>query len=252
MSGRSTRPGPRSLAGLRWLARVGASSGDPLGLVMGWSRAVLNDHLARLTAAGLVRRIPMTRGEGSLIIVTREGARMGGATTAPRGSAPTSWAHTVACAWTSAWFEVRGRDWLSSREIAHDDSWRGRVAYTDGQGRSHRLHHRPDLGTFVGDAKQPVAVEVELQRKSLARLQGILAMYSDRMIGSHRGLAGVLYIAGDPVIATAVRTAASTVQLDEHPGGRLRILELADVIAQTRAVADTSPAAHTATSEGAR
>ena len=219
---------------------------------MGWSRAVLNDHLARLVAAGLVRRIPMTRGEGSLIIVTREGARMGGATTALRGFAPTSWAHAVACAWASAWFEVRGRDWRSSREISHDDGWRGRVAYTDGQGRSHRLRHRPDLGTFVGDARRPVAVEVELQRKSLARLQGILAMYRDRMMGSDGDLAGVLYIAGDPVVATAVRTAASTVRLDEHPGGRLRILELADVIAQTRAAAGASPTAHTADLEGAR
>jgi hypothetical protein len=31
-------PGPRSQAGLQWLARVGASSGEPLALVMSWSR----------------------------------------------------------------------------------------------------------------------------------------------------------------------------------------------------------------------
>jgi len=243
VSAGSTRPGPRSLAGLRWLARIGASPAEPPGLVMGWSRAALHDHLARLVAAGFVWRIPMTRGDGSLVVVTRDGARMGGATRAPRNLAPTSWAHTVACAWASAWFEVRGRDWLSGREIAHDDGWRGRVAYTDGAGRSHRLHHRPDLGTYVGDAKRPVAVEVELQRKSLARLHGILTMYADRTTRLDGDLAGVVYITGNPRVAAAVRTAADSMEL----GARLRVIALDDVIAQTRDTArETRTARHPA------
>ncbi|MGI9097116.1 MAG: hypothetical protein ACR2H2_01245 [Solirubrobacteraceae bacterium] len=237
MTTRPARPGPQSLAGLQWLARVGASPGEPLALVMGWGHTALHKHLARLIATGLVWRIPMTRGEGSLLVVTRDGARIAGAHAAPRGLGPTSWAHAVACAWTSAWFEVRGRDWLSTSEVAQDDGWRGRVAYTDGRGRSHRLRHTPDLGTYVGDPGRPVAVEVELQRKSLARLQGILAMYADRTMGPDGDLAGVVYITGTTVVAAGVRTAASAVQLDEHPGGRLRVLALGDVITQTRDVA---------------
>jgi hypothetical protein len=180
----------------------------------------------------------MTRGEGSLLVVTRDGARMAGASRAPRGLGPTSWAHTVACAWTSAWFEVRGRDWLSTSEVAQDDGWRGRVAYTDGRGRSHRLRHTPDLGTYVGDPGRPVAVEVELQRKSLARLQGILAMYADRTTRPDGDLAGIVYITANADVASAVRAAASAVHLDEHPGGRLRMLALEDVITQTRAAAN--------------
>jgi hypothetical protein len=242
MSAHSKRPGPQSLAGLRWLARVGASPGEPLALVMGWGHSALHRHLARLIATGLVRRVPMTRGEGSLLVVTRDGARMGGASQAPRGLGPTSWAHTVACAWTSAWFEIRGRDWLSSHEVAQDDNWRGRVTYTDGRGRSHRLRHRPDLGTYVGEAKRRVAVEVELQRKSLARLQGILGMYADRSTRPDGDLAGVVYITGNTDIASAVRAAARAVHLDEHPGGRLRVLGLDDIIAQTR---DSARAART-------
>ena len=240
MSARSTRPGPRSLDGLRWLARVGASPGEPLALVMRWSRPVLADHLARLIAAGLVWRVPMTRGEGSLLIITRDGARMAGAGRAPRGPGPTSWAHTVACAWTSAWFEVRGRDWLSTSEVTHDDGWRGRVSYTDGRGRSHRLRHTPDLGTYVGDPGRPVAVEVELQRKSLARLRAILAMYADRTTDGD--LAGIVYITGNADVAAVVQTAASDIQFAERPGGRLRVLSLHDVIGQTR---DSAHAART-------
>ena len=242
MSARSTRPGPRSLAGLRWLARVGASPGEPLALVMGWGHTALHKHLARLIATGLVWRVPMTRGEGSLLVVTRDGARMAGATRAPRGPGPTSWAHTVACAWMSAWFEVRGRDWLSTSEVAQDDGWRGCVSYTDGRGRSHRLRHTPDLGTYVGDPARPVAVEVELQRKSLARLRGILAMYADRTIGPDADLAGVVYVTANADVAAVVRTAAGDVQFAEYPDGRLRVLGLDDVIAQTR---DSARAART-------
>jgi hypothetical protein len=229
------RPSAQSLAGLRWLARVGASPGEPLGLVMGWRHTALHRHLARLIATGLVWRVPMTRGEGSLLVVTRDGARIAGTGQAPRGLGPTSWAHAVACAWTGAWFEIRGRDWLSCSEVAADDRWHGRVAYTDGPGRSHRLRHTPDLGTYAGDPACPVAVEVELQRKSLARLRGILGMYADSITDGD--LAGVVYITANARVSTGIHAAAGDAGLGEYPAGRLRILALEDVIAQTRAAA---------------
>jgi hypothetical protein len=213
---------------------------------MGWNRAALHDHVARLQRAGLVRRVAMTRGEGSLIVVTRDGTRMigDGGEGVPRSIAPTSWAHTVACAWTAAWFEVRARAWVSSREIARDDRWRGRVVYQDGSGRTQRVRHRPDVGTFVGHGRRPVAVEVELQRKAPARLRGILGMYAARTThgddGGGGGLAGVVYITGSDSVTNAVRAGALAVGLGEHPAGRLRLLELDGVIAQTRAVAHES------------
>jgi len=62
----SVAPGRRSLEGLDWLVRVGASPLEPWGLVMGWRRTVTYDHARRLAAAGLVRMVRMTRGDGSL------------------------------------------------------------------------------------------------------------------------------------------------------------------------------------------
>ena len=56
-------PGPMSLKGLEWLSRMGASPLEPWGLVMDWGRAVTYDHARRLAAAGLVRMVPMTRGD---------------------------------------------------------------------------------------------------------------------------------------------------------------------------------------------
>ncbi len=239
MSRRSVRPGPRSLVALRWLTRVGASPVEPLALVMGWNRAVVHDHVARLVRAGFVRRVPMTRGEGSLIMVTPDGARMAGelACAAPRSLAPTTWAHTVACAWAAARFEVRGVQWRSSREILQDPGWRGRVTYHDGCGRSLRVKHHPDLGVFIGADLRPAAIEVELQRKSLARLRGILAMYNDRTTDPDPQLAGVLYITDRADVAKAVRAGARAVGFRESPHGRLRLLSLDEVVTQTREIA---------------
>ena len=122
---------------------------------------------------------------------------------------------------------------MSSREIAQEEGWRGQVVYEDGYGRTQRLSHRPDLGTYVGQSRR-VAVEVELQRKSSARLRGILAMYATRTAGGDGELAGVVYITAGAGVAATLRTTAAAVGLGEHPEGRLRLLALEDVVAQTR------------------
>ncbi|MGH2941465.1 MAG: hypothetical protein ACRDLN_01630 [Solirubrobacteraceae bacterium] len=186
-----------------------------------------------------MRRVPMTRCQGSLIVITADGARTAGhdGAGAPRNVAPTTWAHTGACAWAAAWFEVRQRPWLSSREIAHDDVWTGRVVYEDGYGRTQRITHRPDMGTLLGDLARPIAVELELQRKSETRLRGILGMYAQRTAQPGAELGDVIYITANANVASRVRAAAAAVGLAEHPAGRLRLLALDDVIAQTRTVA---------------
>jgi hypothetical protein len=98
--------------GLEWLARVGAAPFEPLQLVTGCNRSRTHDHIRRLVDAGLVRRVPMSRGDGSRRRHAA-GALMAGypARGAPRSVAPTTWAHTSACASGSAWLQLREHRW---------------------------------------------------------------------------------------------------------------------------------------------
>jgi hypothetical protein len=232
----SIAPGRRSIAGLAWLARVGASPLEPWGLVMGWGRAVAYDHARRLAAAGLVRTVPMTRGDGSLMVITAQGAVMARcpATRARQAVAPTTWAHHCACAWVSAWLEVRGHAWWSEREIAEDEWWRYDVNYQDRRGTV-RVTHRPDLAVQI--APGPVAIEVELQRKVRARLVGILRMYEEQTQDDGT-LAGVIYVCDRHDVADAVRRAADDAWL-EAPALSFRTIH--EVVEQTRAAAMASP-----------
>ncbi len=228
-------PGRRSLEGLGWLARVGASAVEPWRLVMGWSERVARDHVARLEAAGLVERVAMRHGQGALIVVTSPGAIEAGypATWAPRSMGPSSWAHACGCAWAGAWLELRGRAWWSERQVRDSDFWRGEVSYRDRRGTA-RVTHRPDLGVRV-DGK-PAAVEVELQRKPRARLLGILEMYAQLTSGEDAPLAGVLYITANQDIAGLVERVARDAGLDRP---RLTQRPLGMIIEQTRTAAET-------------
>ena len=230
MSGACVGPGRRSLEALAWLARVGAAPQEPMRLVMGWSEMLVYDHVRRLVAAGFVRRAPMTRGAGSLLVLTSKGATIAGypASRAPRSVAPTTWAHACACAWVSAWLHVRGRVWISEREVAADDFWRQDLTYEDHRGTA-RLTHRPVLGVHM--PRGPVAIEVELQRKSAARLRGICAMYA-RLTDDDGPLAGVVYITDREDVAELVRRVAEDVVLTK-PGLSFRTCD--QVVEQTRA-----------------
>jgi len=216
---------------LGWLARVGMSPAEPLRLVMNWTERHAYDHVRRLVAAGYLVRVPMTRGEGSLLVVTPEGATIGGhgELGAPRSVAPTTWAHAVATAWVAAWCELHARQWVSEREIRRDPSWDGQVQYKDRGGAQRRIRHRPDLGTTSDDGRT-VALEVELQPKSTDRLRGILGMYARRI--DEDQLAGVIYICKTPAIAKAVQSAADAAGLQ-----KLRILDLDATIAEARQLA---------------
>ena len=231
MSGACVAPGPKSLQGLAWLARVGASPLEPLQLVLGCSTTRAHDHIHRLVDAGLVRRITMTRGHGSLLVVTPAGAQVAGCapSSAPGSVAPTRWAHTTGCAWVSAWLQLRGRAWYSEREVFDDDFWSTQLRYQDHRGTARRTH-RPDLG--VQTASGPVAIEVELQRKNPARLRGICALYAQLTENADAPLAGVIYVTDRDDVTNQLRRAASAVGLEE-PAFSLRAL--ADVIAQARA-----------------
>jgi len=207
---------------------------------MGWRRTVLYDHARRLTAAGLVRMVRMTRGDGSLVVLTASGAARAGypASWAPRSVAPSTWAHASACAWVSAWLQLRGHHWWSEREIAEDAFWRRDVRYRDRRGTA-RVTHRPDLGLQI--AGRPAAIEVELQRKTRARLTGILSMYAEHSDGDDAPLYGVLYVCDRADVADAVRRAAIDAGL-QAPALSFRTLQ--EVLEQTRAATRPREAAH--------
>ena len=216
MSRASVAPGPRSLEGLEWLARVGASPLEPWGLVMGWRRAVAYDHARRLAGAGLVRTVCMTQGDGSLFVATAAGAARVGypASWAVRSIGPSNWAHARACAWVSAWLQLRG-----ALLVERPRDRRGRVLATD------RALLRPSRdstssaspGSRGGAHRRPAAIEVEVQRKPRARLLAILSMYADSIDEDDDPLAGLLYVCDRVDIAEAVRRAAWDAGLAEGP-----------------------------------
>jgi hypothetical protein len=238
MSGVCIAPGPKSLQALAWLARVGASPVEPVRLVSGWSERLARDHVRRLVDAGLLRRVAMTRGQGSLLVITSAGAAMAAlpARRVPRSVAPTTWAHTCACAWVAAWLQLRRQtrwaadeqmQWWSEREIAADAFWRHEVRYQDRRGHT-TVGHRPDLAVLI--AGRPVAVEVELQRKERARHTANLAMYAAHRCGEQPTFGGVVYVTGSDDVARAVRAAAADAGLSEP---RLSIRSLDAVVEQT-------------------
>jgi len=233
----SVAPGPRSLEGLEWLARVGASPLEPWGLVMGWRRAAAYDHARRLAAAGLVRTVRMTQGDGSLFIATAAGAARVGypASRAVRSIGPSNWAHATVCSWVSTWLQLRGHSWWSDREIAGDAFWQRSVRYRDHRGTA-RVPHRPDLAVEL--TAGPAAIEVEVQRKPRARLLAILRMYAESIGEDDDPLAGLLYVCDRIDIAEAVRRAAWDAGLAEGPVLSVRTRD--EVVGQARTAAASS------------
>ncbi|MEA2309351.1 MAG: hypothetical protein QOI65_1637, partial [Thermoleophilaceae bacterium] len=123
--------------------------------------------------------------------------------------------------------------------IFGDDFWRREVRHKEHQRGTVRVTHRPDLGVRLGGL--PIPIEVELQRKSRARLRGILGMYQELASDEPVRFGGVIYVTGTPDIADGVRRAAHDVGLTD---ALLTLRSYPDVVAQTRAAAAASgPAA---------
>jgi hypothetical protein len=202
--GRVLKPGPASLDGLRWLARVGPAPLDAWRCAMDWSEVAARSHARRLETEGWLARYPMTRGSGALFVATRIGVQVLGLHVRAAGPpAPTWWAHHCACAWAVALMDVRGYPYLAERELLENDTWSGQIRWTDGKG-PHHARHRPDLVVHEKGFDQPV--EVELAHKSMARLRGILTLHAAwRSEGRSNG---VVYVCGDQDVADRVRHAA--------------------------------------------
>ena len=220
--GRMLRPGPGSMAGLRWLARCGPSPLDPWRYAMGWSEVAARSHARRLEREGWLERCPMTWGDGSLFLATRKGVLMLGVPLIPASTpAPTWWAHDSACAWTAAWLTVRGRVFLGQREVLSRPEWSGQLHWQDRDSLK-RSGHRPDLVALRDSSR--FAIEVELAGKSRPRLDVILKLHDDWIRGGKIG--GVIYICGNEEGQRRVERSADRVA----PFGRKLRLELLDTI----------------------
>ena len=155
-------PGPASKEGLRWLSRVGPAPIDAWGCAMGWAPGNARSHVARLTREQWLGRVARPRGEGSLFFATRQGIRVAGVDVLPAPTpAPIWWDHMAASGVGCC---------VADRA---DRLWQGEVKAVAG---SRRLVHPPDLVGIV-PGRRPAVIEVELARKSKARLRAILGLY---------------------------------------------------------------------------
>ena len=93
------------------------------------------------------------------------------------------------------------------------------------------LQHRPDLG--VHTLSGPVAIEVELQPKTAARLRGICSMYAQLSEDDDAPLNGVIYVTDRHDVARLIARNAVSMGLDALS---LRTLDV--VVQETREAAD--------------
>jgi hypothetical protein len=200
-------PGWRSVQGLAWLARVGASSGQTWAVAMGWRPATMRSHAVRLQRAGLIRRAPRVQGTGGgLLYATPAGVLAAGVGAVPLRKAATlvSGPHHEACAQVAAYLSTQGREMLGPREVLRDERWVAEVQWRE-HGELRRRRHRADLAVVL-EGERWMAIEVELTAKSPARLRSILEMY--RAWLTEGRVDSVLYIAGTERERTQLRREA--------------------------------------------
>ena len=188
-------PGSRSLAGLAWLARVGAASARTWAAAVGWSEPTARSHTVRLQRAGLLSRARRLQGAGGpLLYATPLGLQETGveAVALRRAPAPITMAHHEACAQTAAYLTLRDREMIAPRELLLDERWVGELEWEE-HGQLRRRGHRPDFIATVGDGRS-LAIEVELTAKSPARLRAVLGMYAAWL--AEERIDSLLYVVG--------------------------------------------------------
>ena len=124
-------------------------------------------------------------------------------------------------AWTAAWLTVRGRPFLGQREVLSRPEWSGQLHWQDRNGLK-RSGQRPDLVAWRDPST--FAIEVELAGKSRPRLDAILKLHDDWIVGANTGV--VIYICGYEEGQRRVERSANRVA----PFGRKLWLELLDTI----------------------
>jgi hypothetical protein len=188
---------------------------------MGWSSGTGRSHVARLTREGWIDRVSRPLGKGSLFFATKLGVRVAGIDVPPALTpAPIWWDHHDASAWVAAWLTVRGRGLVGPRELIADESWQGEVKAAPG---ARRLIHTPDLVGIV-PGHRPAAIEVELARKSKARLRAIMALHTCWIASGKTG--ACVYICGNKDVHKLVIAQAQHAGLRISDGSlRVEMLE---------------------------
>jgi hypothetical protein len=139
------------------------------------SAVAARSHAQRLEVAGWLARHPITRGHGS----------------------------HCGCAWVAASLTARGHEFLGPRELLEDRAWSGEITWRARRGYNSTTH-RPDL--IGAPDVNPVAIEVELTKKSAEPLRAIIGLHARwRAAG---WTAGVIYICGDGDVQTRIVNAA--------------------------------------------
>ncbi|MHB8492591.1 MAG: hypothetical protein ACYDA6_10330 [Solirubrobacteraceae bacterium] len=229
----SSCPASPALRMLAWVGRHGAGTVQNLAERFGAGPDAVEDVMRSLCREGLARRAGVLAGEPELFIATRAGLRRAGlGELRTCAVTPRAEAHLRVVASVAVWLEAAHDDHsqvLNERELeGATRRRRGRrtaspyVHFGDG------FNKRPDLLVMptTPAAGLPLAVEVELSRKSSAHLAAICRAWA-----SCRGVAGVLYIAA-PAVVRPLRRAVE----DACAAARISIVELApeDVPAVSR------------------
>lgn len=126
------------------------------------------------------------------------------------------------------------KEWQGPREVLTDPRLKRTVQWST-RVSLRRAGHRPDL--TVSARAGLVPVEVELERKSISRLEAILTMY--RRWIAERDIGGVAYVCGSQARAERVRDLAAQVGI---PPGGLRIELLSAVCDEAYRGPGQSPA----------
>src|SRR5215203_4423354 len=129
--GRPRAPGPRSFELLEFVARLDVAAVGALQCAFALSRSVTYSHLQRLHDEELVSRLH-SHDHGSAVAVTRHGRKH---LALPPGDVPTGaqyglgLRHSQAVSWVAALLELRGRAWVSDREMCSRPDWQTPVMW---------------------------------------------------------------------------------------------------------------------------
>ena len=220
----SPAPGEdRGRSVLTWIGRHGVATIENLSIRFGISERSVGRVLRAAASSGLVRRAGMRSEQPALFTLTPAGLQAAGLTWLRQCPvAPRAEGHLRAVASTAVWLECRFSDscWIVSERELHAG---GDPLAIDPRRVGPYVHHaggvrkRPDL--LVRPRRTtgglPVAVEVELSRKSADSLGAICLAWKQC-----EALAGVLYLAAPRVLTPLERAV-------EEAGARGRITVLA-------------------------
>jgi len=210
---------------LTWLARHGAGTAEDLAVRFELGHRQMTTALCGMESEGLVRRAGVLVAEPELYVSTAAGLRASGiAGVRLCAATPRAEGHLRAVSAVAVWLECElgsRCDVLNERELARGATGHERVR---GAGRPYvsfagGMYKRPDLLIRPRSASDggPVAVEVELSRKSRAHIEAICMAWS-----RCRSVAGVLYMVA-PGLVAPINDAIHGTGADE----RVTVLELA-------------------------